>query len=245
VRVNVSYSDYLNGPIGQAEYLRELDQVVALATARGLVVEVSQGWANGPNNVVTFVTVLAGRYKANPLVWLEPDNEPNCNDGDTTKCHDWVYWQATERRYVQAIRAAGFTQPIVVNCIGWSWDCSQIGSYPLGDANLIYGPKRYGNGLSVFDAAQAASCDYLWGNLAATYPMFIDETGYDNGPGQVSPMVWGAGFLDYALIWTKTRHGNGALGWTDAWYNNSMTNYADGSWNAWGLIWITHFWSKA
>jgi hypothetical protein len=245
IRIMVSGGyDYQVGPLGSAEYLRELDQVVAWVTQRGMVAELSQGWAHTPANTASFVGLLAGRYKANPLVWIKPDNEPNCNDGDTSKCGDWAYWQSTERQYVQAIRNAGNTQPIMVNCIWWSWDCSQIASYPLGDANIIYGPHRYGNGATGFDAGQAANCDQQWANLAGSYPIVVDEIGIDNGPGQISPPAWGAGFLDYATLWVKTRQGAGVIGFNDAWSDtNSMTNW-DGSWNAWGLAFIAHYWTK-
>jgi Cellulase (glycosyl hydrolase family 5) len=240
IRVTVSYNDYSSGALGQSEYLSELDQIVGWVTGRGMVAEISQEWAGGPANVVTFVGLLAARYKDNSLVWIKPDNEPNCNDGDTSKCLDWSYWQSTESRYVAAIRNAGNVQPIVVNCIGWSWDCSQIGSYPLGDANIIYGAHRYGYGSPTFDGQQQAACDFLWANLASSYPMIVDEVGLVVPPA--SPPAWGAGFLDYATNWVKTRQGSGVIGFVDAWWSNSMTN-TDGSWNDWGKTFVTHYWS--
>lgn len=245
IRVSVSYSDYTGGPLSAAEYLRELDQTIAWVTQRGMVVDLSQGEAAFSTPVVNFVGMLAGRYKNNPLVWIKPDNEANCLTGDTSRCTDWVYWQSTEQQFVRAIRNAGNTEPIVVNCIGWSWDCSQIAGYPLGDSNIIYGPHIYGNGAPTWTAAQQASADALWANLAGSYPMIVDEVGLDNGPGAISPATWGAGFLDYTASWCRTRQGSGVIGFNDSWSdNNSMTNWADGSWTAWGLALIQHFWTK-
>ena len=247
IRVMVSQSQYAGGPLGSGEYLRELDQVVSLGTQRGMVVELSQGWANTPTNVVSFVDLLARRYASNPLVWIKPDNEPSCNDGDRTKCTDWVYWQATERLYVQAIRRAGNTQPILINCIGWSWDCSQIATYPLGDANLIFGPHRYGNGATTFDAGQQNSVNWAWGNLASSYPVVVDEVGLnpDGNPAHISPPSWGQSFMDWATTWVQTRQGAGVIAFNDSWSDqNSMTNYGDGSWNAWGRAFIDHYLSK-
>jgi hypothetical protein len=242
VRVSVAYADYTGGPLGSAEYLNELDQVVSWVTQRGMVAEISQGESGFSSDVVNFVGLLAGRYQGNPAVWIKPDNEPNCHPYSSS-CGDWAYWQSTEQQFVQAIRGAGNTQPIVVNCVWWSWDCSQIGSYPLGDSNIIYGAHRYGNGNLTFDPAQTTSCDMLWGNLSSAYALIVDEVGlYD---GMSSPAAWGAGFLDYATIWVHTRQGNGVIGFNDSWSDgNSMTNYGDGSWNSWGQAFITHYLSQ-
>jgi hypothetical protein len=129
-----------------------------------------------------------------------------------------------------------------VNCIRWSWDCSQIGAYPLGDANIIYGPHRYGNGALTFDAAQLARCDLAWANLSTTYAMMVDEVGTYVPPS--SPLDWSAAFLDYTTLWVLTRNGNGVIGFTDSWSDpNTMTNW-DGTWNAWGQTMIAHYWSK-
>src|ERR1700730_3324069 len=188
VRVLTSYSAYMGGPLGQSDYLAHLDNVVTWITQRGMVAEIAQGWAGTQANVVTMDSMLAARYKTNPLVWLNPDNEPNCNGGDTSKCYDWSYWQLTQTQNIQAIRGAGFGNPIVVDGTGWSWDLSQIGSYPLGDANIIYAAHQYGGGATVWDASRAAWTDYAWGNLAGTYPIFLEELGYDTG-GTLNPVA--------------------------------------------------------
>jgi hypothetical protein len=129
-----------------------------------------------------------------------------------------------------------------VNCIHWSWDCTQIANYPLGDSSIIYGAHRYGNGSQAFSAAELARCDVAWANWASTYPVIVDEVGLYNPPQ--SPVVWGVGFLTYTALWVQTRGGSGVIGFNDAWSDpNSMTNW-DGTWNAWGQAFITYFWSK-
>jgi Cellulase (glycosyl hydrolase family 5) len=244
VRVLTSYSSYTSGPLSEGDYLAHLDNVVSWITQRGMVAEIGQGWAGAQANVVTMSTMLATRYKSNPQVWLNPDNEPNCNSGDTSKCYDWGYWQLTQTQNVQAIRNAGFTNPIVIDGTGWSWDLSQIGSYPLGDANIIYAAHLYGGGASTWNAYRGAWTDYAWGNLATTYPIFLEELGYDSG-GTLSPVAWCASFLDsYAVNWVLNRQGSGVMAWTDGWYANSMTNRADGSWTSWGQIMIDHYYTK-
>jgi hypothetical protein len=246
IRVMTSYNDYVGGPLGQAEYLTELDNVVAWATGIGIVVDLaSADWRETQANVVAMDSLLAGRYKSNPRVWINVANEPNCSGGDTTKCYDWAYWQMSQSQDIQAIRATGFTNPVVVDGIGWAWDLSRIGSYPMGDANVIFAAHRYGNTLSVWDATQTAQADSLWGNLAASYPIFVEEIGYDNGPGQISPETWCVSFLDnYAVTWVNLRQGSGIMPWIDSWWNDTMTNRPDGSWSQWGLDYRDHYMAR-
>jgi hypothetical protein len=200
IRVSVSYNQFLRGPLSPVEYLTELDQVVSWITQAGLVASLSQS-SSYSTNVVSFVTMLASRYKANPLVWITPEKEPSCSDGSHGAC--WGYWQSIEQLYMRAMRIAGNTQPSIVNCVGWSWDCSQVGSYLLGDSNVVYGAHRYGNGLTTFSATQQADCDAKWANLSLTYPIVVDEVGVYDPPA--SPLTWSAGFLDYATNWVRTR----------------------------------------
>jgi len=231
-----SSPDYI--PYGQ--YLDELDRVVTLVTQRGMVAELSQGETAAPARITALLMVLASRYGPNPLVWIKPDNEPNCEGGDQSKCTDWALWQYQQSGYVRTLRGAGYTRPIVVNCIGWSWDCSQIPEFPLGDANLIYGAHRYGAGATTWDASQGAEADRLWGDLARSVPVIVDEVGTQNPP--VSPLTWSQGFLAYVTDWVHHRGGAGCIAFVDAWSDaNTMTDPATGRWNRWGQTFIESY----
>jgi hypothetical protein len=224
------------------QYMDELDHVVRFVSDRRMVAELSQGQTARPDDVNAFMAMLAGRYAGNPFVWLKPDNEPNCQDGNRSLCADWVTWQTQQSRYIRTIRAAGFGGPVVVNCIAWSFDCSQILTYALGDRNLIYGAHWYGSGAATFDARQRADADAQWANLATRVPMIVDEVGTESNPGQTSPLTWSRGFLAYVSDWVSTRQGSGCIGFVNSWSDdNTMTDLPSGRWNAWGQTFIESY----
>ena len=147
VRISVSADNADNGYIGtHAQYMSDLDTVVSMVTARGLVAEISNGNTATVASVLSFMQELGSRYGANPNVWIKPDDEPNCSDGDSTLCTNWAAWQSQETSYVQALRASGYAGLIVVNCVSFSQDCSQLLKYPLGDSGVVYGAHRFGGG---------------------------------------------------------------------------------------------------
>jgi hypothetical protein len=255
VRIIVS-ADYAalqpDNPNYIAEYMQELDNVVQWTTMRGMVAEVANAQTRNFATALQFVKQLAGRYKDNPYVWLEPMNEPNCGPetGNEARCHDWSYWQQQQVRYIQAIRKAGMTSPIIVNTIGWSWDLSQIASYPLHDNNIIYGAHRYPNPAThfIFNATDQASCDTMWANLAEQFPVIVDEVGAENN--KQTYLAWNQKFIDYVTTWVNTRGGDGAVAFVYYWSDgNSMTgdrqhSTNDGVRNQWGNIFYDHYLTK-
>jgi len=243
VRLSVSGDFANNGYIGTfAQYMADLDTVVSMITSRGLVVEISNGEQATPAGVNAYVKVLATRYSSNHLVWLKPDNEPNCEDGNSAYCYDWATWQSDEKSYVQTLRANGYAGPIVINCIDWSWDCSQINSYPLGDNQIIYGAHRYGSGASAWSASDSADADAKWANLATQVPVIVDEVGAYNPPA--SPMSWSVGFLGYVTNWITTRQGAGAIAFNQYWSDPNTMQDANGAWNPWGMTFINSYIAK-
>lgn len=229
VRILIS-ADYTNMPPGDpnyvADYMQELDNVVQWTTQRGMVAEIANSFTRDFNTSLQFVRQLAARYKSNPYVWIEPMNEPNCDigTGDPSKCSDWAYWQQQQQQYVEAIREAGMTSPIVVNTIDWSWNLSKIASYPLHDSNIIYGAHRYPDAHTnfTFNAVDQADCDREWANLSGQFAIIVDEVGIvNNGKTYLS---WGQGFIDYVTNWVSKRGGAGAVAFVYYWSDgNTLT----------------------
>lgn len=253
VRVSVSADKANVGPSdpnyigGYATYMTELDNVVNWATSRGLVVELSQGETTTFTTALSFVGTLAARYASNHLVWIKPDNEPNCEtgNGNSAYCDDWTTWQSEEQQYVTAIRNHGNTNPIVLNCIDWSWDCSQIARYPINDPlhALVYGPHRYNDGLTSFTSSDQSDCDQKWANLSSQYPMIVDEVGADDG--YPISLTWNQGFLAYATNWTLNRGGDGVIAFTGHWSDgNDLYDSLPQVWTPWGTIFATGYLQK-
>lgn len=251
--VSADYADLSpDSPNYVAMYMQELDTVVQWITQRGMVAEVSNSVTSDFATSLQFVRQFAARYKDNAYVWIEPMNEPNCNTstGDPTKCRDWAYWQRQQQQYIQAIRGAGMTSPIVVNSISWSWDLSKIASYPLNDSNVIYGAHRYPSPDTnyTFNATDQADCDKKWANLAGKFPIIVDEVGPANNRKTYLP--WGQRFIDYVTEWVNTRGGAGAIAFVYYWSDgNSMTDdprrfTSKGVFNQWGEIFYKSYLTK-
>jgi hypothetical protein len=233
VRVSVSGDNANNGYIGSLpQYMADLDSVVAKVNARGMVAEISNGDNATFASVNGFMKVLAIRYSGKPYVWIKTDDEPNCSDGNSAYCYDWATWQSQQTSYVQTLRTNGYTGPIVVNCISWSWDCSQILNYPLGDSQVVYGAHRFGAGATAWTSSNSADANAKWANLSARVPIIVDSVGATNGT--YSPMSWSRGFLTYVSTWVNTRQGAGAIAFVDSWSDSNRMIGSTGTWNSWG-----------
>src|SRR5262249_29166979 len=139
------------------------------------------------------------------------------------------------------VRQHGYQNPVVLNCINWSWDCSGYPSHRLSDDNVILGFHQYANGSCAFDGA---SIDSAVGNLTAQgIAVFQDEWGNDDveAPSTSGCPQWNSSFASYLIDWDRNRGGSGAtafaLHWSDG---NNMTN-DDGSFNTWGMQYTTEF----
>lgn len=224
VRLDVAANQWSGkepGPSGDA-LLAELDRVVNLATADGLVVEISQESTDEPQTT-NLLGVLAGRYRSNPQVLLKLANEPFADEGS------WTHWQSAHQGWDDTVRKHGYRNPVIVNCIQWSWDCQDYPNHKLTDANLILGTHRYADKSCTLDTAEV---DRKWGNLPAQgYAVFVDEWGNwnDNMSGCRD---WNTALENYVLDWDKNRGGSGAVGFAQYWSDANTLQMADGSWAA-------------
>lgn len=225
--------------------------VVAQARKRGFVVEISNAYTSFDDNLTKpiggqpgWLAWLASQWKDDPYVWLQPMNEPNGSPpGDPSKIGDWTYWQREQNQYIATIRKAGNTAPLVINTPHWSWDFSGIDRFPLDDPQhkIIYAPHRYANENTRFTDEEKTRCDTKWGQLAARYPMVVDEVGGQNPPNEMH-IEWNRGFLSYCADWVNDRQGCGVVAFNWYWCDdNSMTgdwrrNLNNGELNEWGQI---------
>lgn len=234
------------------DYMQEVDNVVRWTTQRGMVAYLANSQTANFNTSLRFVSQLAAHYKNNPYVWLQPMNEPNCDrlTGDPSQCFDWQYWQTQQTMYVQAIRKAGMTSPIVVNTINYSWDLSEINNYPLPDSNIIYGAHRYANDNVNFTSSERADCDNKWANLAQRFPIIVDEVGAYSSVGDAVHPAWNQGFIDYVTNWVNTRGGLGAIGFVYYWVSessmtgNARENISNGVLTQWGKLFYDSYLKK-
>ena len=212
---------------------KKLVHVVAKAREKGFAVEIANSYTSFTVNTKTAVgdqpswlAWLANRWKDDPYVWLVPINEPNgAPPGNRAKLNDWSFWQEEQNQYIEIIRKAGNTAPLIINTPVWSWDFSGIDKYPLKDPlkKIIYAAHRYANENKSFTDEQETNCDKSWASLAARYPIVVDEVGGQNSPYEIHS-EWNRGFVSYCADWVNDKQGCGVVAFNWYWCDdNSMS----------------------
>jgi hypothetical protein len=249
----------------------QVENAVSWATGDGLVVEFSimpNANTNGPNSsqiqaITSADQWLAATFASNPKVWINPLNEPECSWASGTYCSDLQIWQVEEQGFIDAVRAQGFRNPLVIQGPNWSWKVADLlnPSYALADPqnNLIYAAHRYGNNNQTFwgpnntsnndGLPEPQSCAQDFGNAAATHAIIVDEFGDDNGSGFLNSETWTDGFIDWVANWVNTGQGSGAVAFEWFWSDGnsqtgtSITNYESTkpSLVPWGSYFTTNY----
>jgi len=240
-----------------AKWQSQLDNGIHLAEQQGFVVELTCACSGETvQNNVKFVRYLASRYKADPYVWIEPVNEPDCYDNVT--CNDWSFWHNEWSQYIQTIRAQGFQNPIIIQTPWWSSMLRKFEDpsitidtpgYTFSDTNLIYSMHVYPSNSNSWTLTDSQNQDFLWGNYAASHAVIVDEFGPQNTGAAYEG--WIRGFLDYLANWVNNRNGSGAVSFLWFWLSkDSMTGTNLGSYsnrpalNQWGDDYKTRYLDK-
>lgn len=219
-----------------------LRRIVAAARAQDMVVQLSSAFA-GAAASRRWVTRLARLYRDDPYVWLQPQNEPGCDQGAQAglqACGDWRRWQRDQRAAIAAIREAGVTAPVVVNVPRFSTDLRLIDRYPLGDANVVYGAHRYGNDNAAFTPQERAAVEAAVGGPSRRHAVIVDEFGNWNGPQFPNALAWSDGMARWIAGWVRRGDGQGATGFNWRWSDPNTMLGADDRLTAWGQIVASH-----
>ena len=209
-------------------------------SAPGTVLALSQNPAPDADHSIEFWREVAGSYKSEPGVIFDLFNEPYDYWGENAD--HWAGWlngdtytqyvtggspytvstpwrTAGAQELVNTIRAAGATQPILVNGLDWADDLSGWLTHMPHDPlhQLVAGWHAYpGQGCS------ARACwDAVIAPIALRFPVVVGETG-DSASGNQT-------FLPTFLPWAD-QHGLSYLAWTwNPWQNPSNVLIKDWS----------------
>ena len=163
-----------------------------------------------------FWTGVANTFKGNDAVILDLFNEPypDAANGWTDAAAAWKCWRdggtctgisyqvAGFQSLLNAVRATGATNVVMVGGIRWSNDLSQWLTYKPTDPlnNLMAFAHIYN-----FNACIDSTCwDREWAPVAAQVPLAITEIGEN---------TCGHSFIDKVMAWADS-HDVGYLGWT-------------------------------
>ncbi len=149
-------------------------------------------WAMPDANSVTFWQQVAPLYKDYSNVLFEAYNEPHpsawscwasaCTmTGDTgysDDCHctkSFTYASVGMQALVDTIRGTGANNLVVIGGMNWGYDLSQLATYKLTGASIVYDTHPY-----PYTDKQANTWDAAFGIPSRTYPVISAESGeYD------------------------------------------------------------------
>ena len=175
-------------------------------------------WAMPDSDSVTFWTQVGNIYKSYSNVLFELYNEPHPaswttwqQGGTITDTSYQVYCHCTQtftykavgmQAMVNAARATGATNLVLVGGQGWGYDLSQLSSFPITGTNVVFDTHPY-----PYPNKEPADWDTFFGNVSATVPVMSAENGeYDCSSSYMSQLL---PYFDAHLI-----------GWTSwAWYS--------------------------
>ncbi len=207
----------INPMYSGANYQQEIQKLVTEAHAAGLVVILDLHW-NAPGTMTSggqlnmadadhapaFWTSVASSYKSDPLVIFDLYNEPHDISWSCwlSGCNSPGYMTAGMQDLVNAVRATGATNPLMLGGLAYANDLSGwLANKPTDPVNALVGSFHNYN----FNACTSSSCwDSTIGTVAAQVPVITGELGEND---------CGGSYIDPYMSWADTNH-VGYLAWT-------------------------------
>ncbi|MFI0476359.1 carboxylesterase family protein [Paracoccus jiaweipingae] len=252
IRYTIPYRDPIDGRDYPSE-LQMLDQIIDAATARDMVVELRQSNDQLPGAVnVEFLGWLGARYKARRNIWINPSNEHGCfglrqPDGSLVPnphCADPVVWSAQIAEYITAIRASGFTAPIVICTTSYSGTITNVlpwleaGPAFANDPNIVIGAHHYKANADVdFETSRKALTESRWApGIDGRYCTIVEESGVNNlGIMNLDPQLNPPNPSSEPAEWADTaKYFEQFLAWTNGLIEDGRLNgFIAFNWGSW------------
>jgi len=148
---------------------------------------------------------LTARYFRNaPNVIFEIFNEPQSIEAEV--------WHSSATEIIQAIRAQGADQLVIVGGIDYGKDLSWVAELPIDDSNVAYSSH-------IYPAHSSSSWRHWFGNVSEKYPVVITEWGFmdDSTDSSQAHLVgdqvtYGDPLLTY--LWERN------MGWVACWFDD-------------------------
>jgi hypothetical protein len=177
---------------GKEEYLKLLDNGVALAGERGMYVIIdwhsignlknemyqSAGYETTQKETFEFWRTMADHYKGNTTVaFFELFNEPTVIGGKLGTC-SWEEWKRLMEETITIIRAHGTQAIPLVAGFNWAYDLTEIAKNPIQAEGIGYVSHPYPQKREKpWEPKWTAD----WGFTAEKYPLILTEIGF-SGP---------------------------------------------------------------
>lgn len=180
---------------GKANYLKLLDEGIALAREQGLYVildwhsignlrtEMYQAdmYETTRKETFEFWRTVAGRYKGNNTVaFFELFNEPTTYNGQLGVC-SWSDWKVLNEEMIGIIRANGGMAIPLVAGFNWAYDLTPIASDPIRAEGIGYVSHPYPQKRPKPWEPQWTKD---WGFVKDKYPLILTEIGFSGAEEQ-------------------------------------------------------------
>jgi len=170
-----------------------LDRIIDYAEDLGIAVQLQNSNDTGSiSENSTFLAWLADRYKNVWNVWINPANELNGYNNGGVNVNNASLWQTTMISHVNAIRGAGFANPICLDPCGWGERLDLVNTFLVSnpvfrdDPNLIIQPHYYpATGENDFRADKLPTANGYWVNYIGQHCILVGEVGFDNLAGRL------------------------------------------------------------
>ncbi len=203
---------------GQEEYLKILDQGVALAKEQGLYVIIdwhsignlkshlyqSQMYETTQKETFEFWRTMAQHYKDESTVaFFELFNEPTVYNGQLGIC-TWADWKELMEEAITIIRAHGCQAVPLVAGFNWAYDLTEIAANPINKEGIGYVSHPYPMKRSKPWEAQWTKD---WGYVADKYPLILTEIGFSGAddPGAHVPVISDESYGDAITKYTAEK----------------------------------------
>jgi hypothetical protein len=151
-----------------------------------------------------FWRLTAHYFRNAPNVIFEIFNEPQSIEPEE--------WRGNATQIIQAIRAQGADQLVIVGGIDYGKDLSWVMQHPIDDENIAYASH-------IYPAHPRSSWGHWFGTVAEKYPVVITEWGFmddSKDPSQAYLVGDQIRYGDPFVTYLKEHN----IGWVACWYDD-------------------------
>lgn len=203
---------------GQEQYLKLLDDGIAMAKEQGLYVIIdwhsignlrselyqSAIYETTQKETFEFWRTMSRKYKNEKTVaFFELFNEPTVYNGQLGTC-TWAQWKELVEEMITIIRAYGCEAVPLVAGFNWAYDLKEVASDPINKEGIAYVSHPYPQKRNKPWEPQWTDD---WGYVAEKYPVILTEIGFcgANDRGAHVPVISDESYGDAITKYTAEK----------------------------------------